>query len=156
MKLINKTSVPNELLTQILRCAAVSIGVRHSKVVVRVSMGRIRGFAYRCHAVRWTGRWTNTDCGAIKLWIRKPISELNAVDIALHFYETAQHEWGHIKDYQSFPHLPWSRRVNGRRPRWHDRPEEERAMMYVKDARPMPVDDFLFDLATKLQHLTPP
>lgn len=65
------------------------------------------------------------------------------INCAVSFFQTAQHEWGHIADYQKEKYyginLQWSRYVSHlgkRRPPHRLRPEEMRVKAYLEAARP--------------------
>lgn len=149
MKLYNRTKIPDELLYPLLVAAGRSVGARTAKVVVKITGTRFssacRGKASNYTSVR---RGFLTGCSRHKQRIScdgffrlviptKPIwSDNDALQIAQRVYEIAQHEFGHVRDYQStLPDLAWShQRSYRRRPRWADRPEEKRAMKYVQAA----------------------
>lgn len=144
MKLLNRTRLSDQILRRLLVKAARSVGARSSHVVVQVNPARqASGGARRCAAIRLGGRWYDTDGGWFKIAL--PTRDLAAVPdpeawlrrVANDFLQVAQHEWGHIRDFQD-PNqdiLPFSRRGrNGRRPRHDGRPEEIRAENYVYDS----------------------
>jgi len=136
MKLDNRTAVDNKILEQVLREAARGLGVRTSGVGIVVSTSRYRtnGVAYMCNSFRSSRVWLNTDCGFFKVSL--PL-DLNPLRCAERFYSTARHEWAHVRDFQDQNGQgtrPFSKRVNGRRPKHDCRPEELRAYDYVDEA----------------------
>lgn len=145
MKLLNRTRISDRVLHQILVKAARSVGARSSRVVVQVNPAhQASGRAQRCAAIRLGGRWYDTDGGWFKIAL--PAADLSGSPdpvttirlLADEFVQVAQHEWGHIRDFQN-PHqetLTFSQRGrNGRRPRHDSRPEEIRAENYVYDSQ---------------------
>jgi hypothetical protein len=88
------------------------------------------------------GRWINTDHGYYKLTLpaAHPHYPGDPLEMAEAVWRMARHEWAHIAEYQNtgyWRRLPHSRRVNGRRPRWAARPEEQRAQGACADADAM-------------------
>ena len=145
MKLINKTKVPNEVLENLLVSAGRSVGARTSGVVVRVCYGQplspVHGRATECYKVRWSGRWQLTDGGGFKMtlptlrtkkWLG--ITTYDPTNVAQEFYKIAQHEWGHIKDFQNGGRRTMEFSSGRRRPSHDTRPEEVRAENYVYEA----------------------
>lgn len=154
MKLYNKTKCPDEILRPLLVAAGKSVGARTSKVIVKVTQAQrhhSRGKAYKIplvyswHLRRLKNRknegrliWTDGGYFEISLPAKGTEERLNlyggAYRVAGRFYELAQHEWAHIKDYQANRHMPMPRTPSGRRVRWEDRPCEVAAMNSVEDA----------------------
>ena len=76
------------------------------------------------------------------------VGEVNHIGHAENFYKTAQHEWGHIKDYQDGTYTRTPRTSSGRRIAWTDRPCEQAAMNRVEDAKKIKgIDDLILNLA---------
>ena len=148
MKIYNRTRIPDSILEPILKKAANGIGVRTSGVIVKVSAGQYRyarGNASKCCAIKIRGRWVNTDGGRIVITLPADLARkdedprLNNMRsfllCATNFFNTAKHEWGHIRDFQT-GESEWSKRnKGGKRPEWHKRPEEIRAENYVYDSK---------------------
>lgn len=140
MKLINRSAAPDELLEAVLASAGRRVGARTTGVVVKVNPGKgggtwSSGTAYECLAVRWKRpslRWIKTDGGAFRIVLPNgdPLASARS------FYETAAHEWCHIREYQQggrwkFPH---SRKgPGGRRPTHRHRPEERRVAERLRE-----------------------
>lgn len=164
VKLLNNTKLSNDLLNDILTTAGRSVKAKTTSVVVQVnSSKRSGGRAFECYRVRWTKnnqkkstRWIETDGGAFKIKI--PLNTIKFFEqmannekmayskeelfseierICTYFFEVAQHEFGHIKDFQNGGRrrLEFSSKENGKRPSHRLRPEEVRADNYVFDAR---------------------
>lgn len=177
MKLYNKTKCPDKLLKPLLTLAGKSVGARTSGVVVKVTQGRgyySRATAKKCNYVyswhlkgrrtgeerkqRKRGRLIKTDGGYFFIALPAKCEKFTGIggtDRARAFYDTAQHEWGHIRDYQSGCYTPSPRTPSGRRIQWRDRPAEIRADNYVADAKRPPVaSDLIIDLGEYLNGLT--
>jgi hypothetical protein len=137
MKLFNRTKLPNKILSDVLVAAGRSVGARTARVVIQVNPAKygLGGCAYRSIGVVMNKRKYSTDGGWFKIAVPLYVS-------ANEFFEVAQHEWVHIKDYQEF-NPDFSHRCNGRRPRHDDRPEEIRAIIAVKVARRTKTQDEL-------------
>lgn len=174
MRMFNKTKCPDELLKPLLILAGRSVGAKTSRVVVKVTQGRSyysRGTAEAAHYVytwhlkgRRTGKKSTLGrkirCIGGFFTIALPakcekFTGIGGTDRARAFYETAQHEWGHIRDYQSGNYLRSPRTPSGRRIRWRDRPAEIQANNYVADAkRPPAASDLIIALGQYLDGLT--
>jgi hypothetical protein len=154
MKLINNTKVPDETLERVLIDAAHSLKrrINVSKVVVYVGLTRryrSRGVAFNATRVKWDKKWRSTN-GAFQIWLNTDKSR--ALVLAECFFHTAQHEWGHISDYQCNKFLEWSEQKNGRRPLHDYRPEEKRANEYVEKAKPKDLyADSILNLAIEIE-----
>lgn len=151
MKLYNRTKIPNEILEPLLVAAGRSVRARTGQVAVQVNPGQygIRGMAYCCLAVRLGKRFVNVDGGYFKISLPKHGEPLKN---AKSFFEVAQHEFAHIKDFQE-GELRFSFRVNGRRPDHDDRPEELRAFHAVRYAKTsIDTDTLIQNLAAELQN----
>jgi hypothetical protein len=154
MKLINHTKISEDILERALLDAARSLRkrVNTSQVVVYVGLTRSwhsRGIAYSASKVLWDKKWRKVN-GAFRIWLNPDKNK--ALVRAEDFFSTAQHEWGHISDYQSKKLLEWSQRKNGRRPLHDYRPEEKRADEYVKTARPKDqYADTILNLAIEIE-----
>lgn len=73
------------------------------------------------------------------------------------FYQVAQHEWGHIKDYQRGQHLSSPKTPSGRRIKWAKRPMEKSAVAAVMFAKKIPQkDDCIKGLALWLEKQNAP
>ena len=170
MKLLNRTKVPDDLLTKILVSAGKAVGARTSGVVVQVNPSRngaIRGVARECIWVRWGNiknkrRKMNTDEGAFKItlpvWVHSSDNILSRIQS---WFQVAMHEWGHIRDYQhgGRSRLDFSdnRRGSKRRPKHDERPEEIRANEYQEEASANGVEekcaDQILDLAIAVEEI---
>jgi len=171
MKLYNKTKCPKELLYPLLVAAGESVGARTSRTVVKVTQGRgsrIKGVAYNyrtvythhLHRKRQKYKGTLRTLGRsifcegyfeITLPAKGTHRGQDEIDKARTFYEVAQHEWAHIRDYQERTRFEERRTPTGRRPRWKDRPIEIAACNRVEDARKMSnQDDLILNLAIYL------
>lgn len=175
MKWYNKTKCPDSILKPLLVAAGKSVGARTSKVVVKVTQGMryySRGKAYRLNVVYgWhlrgrrkpsavdrgaKGRCVETDGGYIQITLPKrrppllPRECLDVIELAQEFYKMAQHEWAHVRDFQSGTRFNVPRTPGGRRLAWRDRPIEISAMNHVDDAKELPVDNLVFELAVWL------
>ena len=147
MKLYNRTKIPDSILTSLLVKAGKAVGARTSKVVVQVNETyRGGGYAIECGSVRWakskkrkTNRWVDTDGGAIRISLPVRNKFYDRLSLVERFFNTAMHEWGHIKDYQDGG--KYFSRGRKRRPKWADRPEEIRACAYVEQAKAEDVHD---------------
>ena len=167
MKLINKTKLPDAVLTKVLTAAGRAIGARTSKVLVHVKSVRsgyysTTGFAVMCSSTRrfTKGKWIATDGGFIDIGINIKNGMCDPLYIAEQFYNTALHEWAHIKDFQFSFRPEFSHLTNGRRPKHNTRPEEIRAFNMVDDAKAKADrgllksrDDLILDLAISLEEL---
>jgi hypothetical protein len=174
MKLYNKTRCPDEILRPLLVTAGKSIGTRTGNVVVKVTQGQglsSKGKAHEAHLVySWhlknlkcrrkpnnnnPGRLIQTNGGWIEITLPKLKSPeimkcftADAITLAERFYETAQHEWAHIKDFQEKRFMRSPRTKSGRRIKWADRPAEISAMNQVDNAKKYSsVDDMILELA---------
>ena len=153
MKIYNRTKIPNEIIERVLLKASKGIGqVRTTDVVVKISSGQYtysRGNALSCDLIKVNGKWIKTDGGRIKITLPADLQKKDSdptwnnrrdfVKCASSFFETAKHEWSHVKDYQDEKkfnkRLEWSREnKNGKRPKWSTRPEEIRAQNYCHNA----------------------
>ena len=148
----NKTRIPSAILERFLVAAGRSVGARTGKVVVKVTAGRMRGLASEGFAVyewhlrnlksrrrgrRILGRAIDTDGGWFHLSLPVDPSPGDPLTLAESVWNLAQHEWGHIRDYQAggTRRLTFSRRGgNGRRPDHDSRPEEIRAERYIRES----------------------
>jgi hypothetical protein len=90
---------------------------------------------------RVRGRCIDTDGGYFTITLPQVLhcdpSLFDPLKRAENFFQTAVHEWGHIRDYQNGGtwRLPWARkRAGNRRANWGDRPEERRAIRYTTEA----------------------
>ena len=143
MKLYNKTSIPDAILSALLIKAGRSVGAATSNVVVDVGRGLnmwSSGEAHECCATWRNGRYVDTDGGWFKIIL--PLGgttrpDYDPLEVAQSFLRVARHEWGHIRDFQH-----GGRRVmefaragrSGRRAAHDSRPEEIRANDYVWDS----------------------
>jgi len=115
MKLLNNTTVPNEILEPLLTLAGRSVGARTSKVVVQVNRGDAwsngcRGMAYECCWVRWQGgnkrrRYVNTS-------VRQPDGSSKYVTIVKNKPNRISTDGGAFKI--SLPVIPASCHKDGR------------------------------------------
>jgi len=181
IKLYNKTKCPNKILEPLLIAAGKSVGARTSNVVVKVTQGHsisIRGRAHAGFPYLWhlrnlkcrrnpkrfgtgeppLGKLVQTDGGWFEITLPKLTSivrintKYDRVDCASSFYKVAQHEWGHIRDYQQGTMTRSHRTPSGRRIRHDDRIEEIRANSYVENAKKISnADDLILDLALWLE-----
>jgi hypothetical protein len=181
MKLYNKTKCPGSILKPLLIAAGKSVGARTTGVVVKVTQIRqsyregsgvayqqplvyswhLRNFKSRrghIHRVPLgkvpLGKLIRTDGGwvEIRLPAKSTFENLDSLKRAAYFYEVAQHEWGHIRDYQQGVREVSPRTPSGRRVRHDDRIEEQRANAYVAEAKKLyGVDDLILDLAIWLE-----
>jgi hypothetical protein len=149
MKLLNNTPIANDVLNNVLIKAGRAIGAKTTNVVVQANQGRgwCGGRAYNASAVRWSNNnkrknIRKVSCeGAFKITLslsRPPL------ETAQDFYNTARHEFGHVRDYQkggAFS-LSWSISRNGRRPAHNKRPEEIRAEDYIYESDKKKRDEF--------------
>ena len=125
MKLYNRTKIDTVVLESLLVKAGRSVGAKTSGVVVQVnpSLWGGQGAAYRCIQVRMGTRWIETDGGYFKIALPR---RGDILKIAETFFQVAQHEFVHIKDYQdNNPHF--DKRTGARRMRHDARPQELRA-----------------------------
>jgi hypothetical protein len=137
--LLNRTAIDDKIVERLLLKAAKAIGARTEGAVARISSGS-RGGAGRAWNVsfigdRTTGKRYQTPDGFIEISVGVKGDPLKAAE---EFFETARHEFGHLRDFQTpgFYSRPDSDRLkkNGKRPAWGTRPEEIRAENYVYDA----------------------
>jgi len=179
MKLYNKTKCPDGILKPLLIAAGKSVGARTTCVIVKVTQTRqfyrgSSGVAYQQPLVySWhlrnlksrrghvhyvplgevpLGKLIETDSGWIEIRLPARGKGGDTVERAFRFYKVAQHEWGHIRDYQQDIREVSPRTPSGRRIRHDDRLEEQRAYAYVDEAGITPdVDDLILDLAVWLE-----
>ena len=100
------------------------------------------------------GKLIETDGGwiEIRLPAKGTFGNLGPLEQVEYFYEVAQHEWGHIRDYQQRTFRVSPRTPSGRRIRHDDRIEEQRADAYVDEAKKLHrIDDLILDLAVWLE-----
>ena len=155
MKLYNKTKCPTELLRPLLLAAGKSVKADTGGVAVQVNPGRCgwlkgaRGSAVKCDFVRIGKRWLQTNGGRIRLTLPGMINScyVDSLSLVEGFYQTAQHEWAHIKDYQAGTFVRSPQSKSGHRIRWAKRPCEQYANAQVMFAKKVNVDDLLIDLA---------
>jgi hypothetical protein len=137
IKLFNHSKLPDKPLHELLKIAQRAVGVKGT-IVVKVNRGgysQNRGEAHQSKSVLIAPRkQVLTNDGWFELnafWARRDPAS---------FFNTMLHEFGHVRDYQieaqTGEKLAWSSRRSwsGRRPRWRDRPEEERAIGAAEDA----------------------
>lgn len=164
MKLINKAKLPDKILEQTLKLAAHSLGKRISTDIVvyvgTTSTHTSKGLAIKCTAVRWDNRWRKTRGGAFRIWIGivRPGTVFDGLKLAESFFETAQHEFGHIYDFQyekrTHNRLDWAPRKNGRRMSHQYRPEEKRVDEYLSVSKDKNLyADMILNLAIELEKL---
>ncbi len=151
MKLVNKTTLPDEVLRVILVKAGRAVRARTSRVVVMVTQGRALG---RCSGLAESAsrvhlfdgprhmRHLDTDCGWFKIvlpavrWSAGGDDWGDPLRSAEAFYRCARHEWNHVREYQlgGVWAFEFSGRNGERRPPWCQRPEEQRAEAACDDA----------------------
>lgn len=158
MKLYNRTKIDTAILESLLVKAGRSVGARTSNVIVKVnsSRGAIRGMAYRCSHVRIGTRYIATDGGMFFISIPS-LFPTDPLSIARTFFDIAQHEFYHVKEYQD-GNINFSKRgAGGRRARHDSRPEEIRAYNAVNDTelrkRKGEFDSVILDLAIDLERI---
>jgi len=167
MKLYNKTKCPDSILRPLLLRAGKSIGANTSGVVVKVTQGqspRTRGVAYKCFVVySWhlhgrrkksrtlLGQQISTNGGFIQISLPGPHPAYDKIVLAQRFYTIMQHEWAHIKQYQSGQHYATPRTVGGRRIAHDLRPAEKDAYKEVMFAKKLDSDDLVLALALYLE-----
>lgn len=178
MKLYNNSRIPDSVLEAVLYKAGKAVGARTTNVVVQVNTSRTcscKGQAWHYGWVRnWKGmpkgRQINTDGGMFQItlpiprpWFSNDLLKRNCLKFAESFFKVARHEWAHVKDYQQMDegkYLEWSRKSysGGRRPKWANRPEEQRAENHCASADLNGRDsswacDEIIDLAFELENL---
>ena len=140
MKIYNRTRIADSILESVLKVASLGIGVRTSGVIVKTNVGIYgysRGNAVKCICVKIKGRWIETDGGRIMITLPTLSAKSNIknfISCAVNFFNTAKHEWSHIRDFQNGVEI-WSIKNNNRRPKWQNRPEEIRAENYVYESK---------------------
>lgn len=140
MKLYNRTRCPDAVLAAVLNAAGKLSGARTAGVVVKVTAGAsVRGLAFRADWVRLgfltgrgfsgTSRKVGTDRGYYRIILpcRAAFSD-DPIKLAQHFFQTAIHEWVHIRDFQHHECF-----CNFNR-RWANRPHERRAVAATNTA----------------------
>jgi len=171
MKLYNKTKCPNNILRPLLVAAGKSVSARTGNVVVKITQGYYahsrRGHAVECWGVqtwhlkgrRRKGRpykqgYIDTDGGWFQISLPGQVvcsfykGQPQWIIYAESFYETAQHEWSHIKDFQNNRRFNTPRTTSGRRVAWRDRPVEISAENHVAEAKKISnLDDMILELA---------
>lgn len=138
MKLINRTTLSDVFLEDVLKNASKSLGLkfRTTNVVVYVfnTSYDVKGYVIPVDWVRWRWKskkkvWEKTDKAAMAVGIN--ISHYKSyVDAAIAFFDTARHEWGHVRDFQKGEEFSTGKR----RPRHEDRIEERRVFNYTNQA----------------------
>lgn len=180
MKLYNKTKCPDSILKPLLIAAGKSVGARTTSVVVKVTQTHLQRrmssgtacrmlFVYSWHLRNLKCRrnqkrfgtgepplgkpiWTDGGWIEVRLPAKGTFGNLDPLGQAEYFYEVAQHEWGHIRDYQQGTLRVSPRTPSGRRIRHDDRIEEQQADAYVDKAGiNSGVDDLILDLAVWLE-----
>ena len=167
MKLYNKTKCPDDILRPLLLRAGKSIGAQTTGVVVKVTQGRspcTRGMAYRaCVVYSWhlhgsrkkghtpLGQQIPTNGGFIQISLPGPHPAYDKIVLAQRFYTIMQHEWAHIKQYQSSQRYATPRTVGGRRIAHDLRPAEKDAYKEVMFAKKLDNDDLILALALYLE-----
>ena len=140
MKIYNRTKIPDYILGSILKKSSLGIGVRTSGVIIKINSGIYgysRGNVFKCCMVKIKDRWISTDGGRIVITLptlSAKSTSRNFISCAINFFNTAKHEWGHIRDCQR-GEQEWSGRNKSKRPKWRKRPEEIRAENYVYDSK---------------------
>ena len=143
MQLHNQTIIPDNLINPILQLSGKHIRARTPDVLVLVTSlvrgGLTKGTAFNYYTISskrlknsTSSRILITDGGWIHLRI-PPISSVSSSKMFVQrFWYVCLHEWGHIFDLQNGgpKRLPWSK---DHRQRWIDRPEEQRAELYVAE-----------------------
>jgi len=165
MKLYNRTKLDTKLLHKVLAAAGKAVGARTSKVVVEVVPRRAwgtTGEAWQCCCFRVGKRWIRTDGGGFVIripcnWLKNRSDASDYVcGRAEGFFETAMHEWVHIRDFQDGGQdFKYRRTGSSRRMNWKDRPQEQRAESVVHLAESEGVyekhEELLFELALVLE-----
>ena len=185
VKLYNLSTLPDEPMRRLLTRAKLLAGCG-GDVVVKVTRGGYSGKA-SAHRCDWVAKWSlchrretkagdykegriSTDGGYIVIAPchaptgRKTVTTgwwSDPLNWAQHFFETAIHEFAHVRDYQvgGRDALPWSSRdlKNGRRPPHDFRPEEIRAINTTDEAldkirrRRGDIDEMILDLAIQME-----
>jgi len=174
MKLYNRSPIDDKVLKAVLAKAARSVGARQSKVLVEIGHGdHLRG-----HANNYIWKLIGKRKIKCEDWVRiiLPTWRIqysphqywrcwykgDPINLAQVIYDLARHEFAHIRDYQHGGEqtMPWSRQgKSGRRPRWAERPEEQRAMAACEDADALGrghewAADEILDLAIALEGLS--
>lgn len=176
VKLYNQSGLPDEPMRSLLLDAQRLAGAKGS-VVVKVTRG---GRTTTCYAksCRWVSKWflagrSNhrkdgkllqgsilTDGGYVHM---QPRHLGDSIEAARYFFETAIHEFAHIRDFQQGGRyaMAWSRAdAGGRRPKWAKRPEEIRAVNRTDEAlellakqpeRRIRIDDAIIGLAIQIE-----
>lgn len=149
IKLYNFSGLPDEPLRSLLTKAQRAVGCGGS-VIVKVTRG---GYRVRSRAISatWVKRWflstrrstkggeyrrgtVQTSGGYV---ILQPYRSSDALASAERLFETAIHEFAHVKDFQRGGRwvIDWSSPgTGGRRPSWEKRPEEIRAVNATDEA----------------------
>jgi hypothetical protein len=187
IKLYNLSALPDEPMRTLLTRAKRLAGCR-GDVIVKVTRGghTCTGKASPCD---WVSRWflssrryakpsgeqkkghVSTDGGYVLMQPYHPPERAlrhggfsanykDPLNWAQRFFETAIHEFAHVRDFQAGGSrvLPWSRKGdNGRRPAWGKRPEEIRAQNVTDGALDKikrdraKVDDLIIELAIQME-----
>lgn len=125
----NLTAIPDNALKAVINAARVEAGARSTGVAVRVAYGNGGGEASAGRWVRWGRGARRVRCSA---WIKLRLAERMSNDplvVAKWLYETAAHEWRHVRDVQDGSNRDWDHR-----PRWGNRPQERRALSTQREA----------------------
>ena len=139
----NKTKCPLSILRPLFEQTAEAVGIDTTLPLrVKITQGRtgsIKGFALRrveiWDEIRITLPYNPVFCnGKVRLLRSSPL------DLAISLWRVIAHEWGHVLDYQALARgekreFTYYRDLSSRRAIRHDdRPQEQRANSYAKDA----------------------
>ena len=144
MKLINRTSISDSVLKLILMDAKRSLGKSiNTNILIRARFSKHGGGYIMENLFRVCGKWNpkNPDQwipikGGVIMEVTIPKNHFtDAITSAERFFETCQHEWGHVYDVQQSEKgkvgFGFAGDVNKRRTRHSLRPEEMRVEEYV-------------------------
>ena len=155
MKLINRTSISDSVLKLILMDAKRSLGKSiNTNILIRVRFSKHGGGYIMTNVFRIRGKWNpkNPDKwiyvknGAV-MEVTIPKNHFtDAITSAKRFYETCQHEWGHVYDIQQNEKgkvgFGFAGNVNKRRTKHSLRPEEMRVEEYVNNPKVKRFDSY--------------
>lgn len=172
IKLYNFSGLPDEPLRSIILAAQRAAQCKGS-VVVKVTRG---GYHVRSHAKRsgLVAKWflssraytkasercelkkgyISTDGGYV---ILQPLTSCDPLKTATRLFETAIHEFVHIKDMQESAEFRYRDRATGKSLQWEDRPHERRTCVGTTAAltriqkRREQLNDMLIDLGVQIE-----
>ena len=166
MKLINKTKIPDTVIRDILMTAKKSLCKRiDSDIIIRVRFSKRGGGYIKNDLLRVRGKWNPKNpekwiypnyCVVMECSIPKN-HYTDSIVSAKNFYETCQHEWGHIYDCQREnrgENIMFAKKINTRRTNHGLRIEEIRTEEYMKGAKDNGYE-CIMKLAIELENILP-